>query len=420
MLRPSFAFDFTNGYYDPRLTFARASIGSHSNRDGALSYRPAGAPRFWHNSDTAEASGLLTESGSTNSLLWSEGFDNAAWVKTASTVTVNAGVAPDGNTTADAITATDITANVAQAVAITAGQCVAFSVFAKVNSSSPYVSLALTSGALTVPVWFNIATGTIGLSGAGSGNLILQSAAIRKWGNGWYRCSVLVNTTTITSLTAAFAPCMQSGGAAVSGSSALFWGAMLSQEGNSAASNRVTSYIATTSAAVTRSPETCSLPYAALDPALFYQNEGTYFLDFMLPPGVNASNQPIAGASNSATYATTLSITTAGTNLSLFGSVIYLGSAQTVISDTVAYAPEQPVKVAFRAGSNALAGLCVNGRSLVRAAIPSTSWPWSGSLPTSFQWNSTAQGQAAIPTMTRRFAYYSRMLADTEMQKLTA
>lgn len=418
MPRPSFALDFTgaSGYLDPRITFARTSIGSYADRQGTLRYSPANAPRFWHNS---ENSGLLGEGGATNFLLWSEAFDNAAWIKTACTVSVNAGIAPDGNNAADSVVATDITASVAQTVTISAGVNLAFSVFAKLNSSAPYLLLTLTSGGLTVPVWFNIASGTVGSSGAGSGNLIFQSATIREWGNGWYRCSVLVNTATITSVTASFAPAVQDSGAAVAGTSVLVWGAMLSQEGTTEVTNRVTTYLATTTVSVTRAQETCNLPYSALDPGLFNTTEGTYFLDFMLPPGANASNTGIAGASNTFVHAITISITTGGSSLTVTGTVIYLTSAQTVVSDTVPFAPDQPVKVAFRGGAGLLAAICVNGRAPVIASIPVISWPWTAATPTSFQWNSWAQGPAVVPIISRRFSYYSRMLTGAQMQQLT-
>jgi hypothetical protein len=45
--------------------------------------------------------GLLIEQSSTNLTLYSEQFDNVAWVKTSATVVANATTAPDGASTAD-------------------------------------------------------------------------------------------------------------------------------------------------------------------------------------------------------------------------------------------------------------------------------------------------------------------------------
>jgi hypothetical protein len=52
------------------------------------------------------ARGLGAFSGATNSALWSESFDNAAWTKTNATVTANAAVSPDGLVRAETIATT--------------------------------------------------------------------------------------------------------------------------------------------------------------------------------------------------------------------------------------------------------------------------------------------------------------------------
>jgi len=52
--------------------------------------------------------GIVPLGGRRNLLTFSEQFDNAAWIKNGSTVTVNAATAPDGTLTADALTATAI------------------------------------------------------------------------------------------------------------------------------------------------------------------------------------------------------------------------------------------------------------------------------------------------------------------------
>jgi hypothetical protein len=62
------------------------------------------APRFDHDPTTGESLGLLVEESRTNLLLRSEEFDDASWVKGASTtVTANYAVAPNGTTAADRV-----------------------------------------------------------------------------------------------------------------------------------------------------------------------------------------------------------------------------------------------------------------------------------------------------------------------------
>ena len=66
-------------------------------------------PRFDYDPVTLAAKGLLIEEARTNLVTYSEQFDNAAWLKLAGgtaslpVVTANAGVAPDGTTTADRV-----------------------------------------------------------------------------------------------------------------------------------------------------------------------------------------------------------------------------------------------------------------------------------------------------------------------------
>lgn len=81
----SLDFLSASGALDPRITFSRGSNATLTDSTGRLTYAP---------------SNLATNS---------EAFDNAAWTKAvggtgvATTVTANAGVAPDGTTTADQI-----------------------------------------------------------------------------------------------------------------------------------------------------------------------------------------------------------------------------------------------------------------------------------------------------------------------------
>jgi hypothetical protein len=72
------ALDFTTGVLDPRVTFTRGTTATLIDSTGKVAFAP------------------------TNLRIYSQEFDNAAWTKGAGlTVTPNAGVAPDGTTTAD-------------------------------------------------------------------------------------------------------------------------------------------------------------------------------------------------------------------------------------------------------------------------------------------------------------------------------
>lgn len=78
-------------------TITRSTIGTFVDKDDGLVKTAA--------IDTArfEASSVLIEGASTNLLLRSEEFDNAAWIKTQASISANTTTAPDGNNTADKI-----------------------------------------------------------------------------------------------------------------------------------------------------------------------------------------------------------------------------------------------------------------------------------------------------------------------------
>ncbi len=99
------------------MTFARASDGwctkgniQSGIANGDLVKCTSNQPRAMPGSDGTGAVGLLVEGSTTNDLLRSQEFDNAAWVKfgsgggTMPTVTADQAVAPDGTTTADELT----------------------------------------------------------------------------------------------------------------------------------------------------------------------------------------------------------------------------------------------------------------------------------------------------------------------------
>jgi hypothetical protein len=72
--------------------------------------------------------------GRRNLLTFTEQFDNAAWAKTAATVTANADVAPDGTMTADTIAGTGSDGRVLASINITGGVSYTFSVWLRADT----------------------------------------------------------------------------------------------------------------------------------------------------------------------------------------------------------------------------------------------------------------------------------------------
>jgi hypothetical protein len=176
----------------------------------------------------------LYSTSRTNLLTYSQQFDNAAWSKTACTVTANATVAPDGTSTADTLIEDTTTSyhNIAQTVAAS-GTVVTLSAFLKAGTqTTAWMGDAGTANSLDI----NLSTGTVSNIGA---NVI--SYGIKSAGSGWYRA--WMTHASITSLRIGMGSVLAS--YLGTGKTLYVWGAQL--ETGSVA----TSYIPTTTAPVT-------------------------------------------------------------------------------------------------------------------------------------------------------------------------
>lgn len=187
------ALNFADGTntLDSRITFSRSSNATVTDSNGNIVFAP-------HN--------LLT---------FSEQFDNAAWSKTSGTVTANAGVAPDGTTTADQIASTG--AGVFRSsITVTQGALHTASVYAKNVSGGNNFIFGFDSGPASGRTTFNLQNGTVVSNDA---NVV--SSSITAVGNGWYRCVVSAVTTSTSCILVYYN--------ATSGANWLVWGAQLNQ-----------------------------------------------------------------------------------------------------------------------------------------------------------------------------------------------
>jgi hypothetical protein len=233
----------------------KSSGGGIVTPDSILTYT-APSPKLVYGSD-----GVLGYANH-NVLTYSEQFDNAAWVKSNASVTgasINAAVAPDGTTTADALLDTavsDIHRVTQSFTAAAAGRTYTVSAYLK-KSTLDYAAIGITDisgGSLYAVAVFNLAAGTVSTSGAeGTGYSVVPFAPLSV-GNGWYRCSVVVVAGTSASFLRAVVSTNKtgvitgaSGGSEVylgNGSGIFVWGAQLN------AGSSALTYIPTTTAAV--------------------------------------------------------------------------------------------------------------------------------------------------------------------------
>jgi len=233
------------------ITFARASIGTYFDQNGALQTALANAARFDHDPVTLEPLGLLIEEGRTNLQRYSQDFSQ--W--TATLCTIAPAAALDGTTSATNIIP-DNTVNThrlaSQASTVNTTSTYTVSFYAKKGAAN-FVSLS-GAGAYNYCAW-NLDTGTLAGNGTPWTNPRIQAC-----GNGWYRCyancifiGTAVNIQIYGALTVNAAG--QPGAAAGDGVAPwiTIWGAQLEL------GSFPTSYIPTTTAAVPRAGDSAQM-----------------------------------------------------------------------------------------------------------------------------------------------------------------
>lgn len=253
------AVDLTSyGAGDTTFTFTRSTIATTIGSTGLIIPVSSGVARSYYDPTTLQYMGYLPEGARTNLFLRSEEFDNASWTKTDTTITANAAVAPDGNTTADLLTQGSAgTAAATQAVTATADATYSVTFFAK-RGNSDWLFIGIEAGGNSVRGWFNLGTGAVG-STTTAGTGALSSIRIKAFANGFYRCelnasmgggatSITVSTLLVTGdgLTSR-----------VSGGTYYLWGAQF--ENNATFPS---TYIPTAGSAVTRNADVLTFPFA--------------------------------------------------------------------------------------------------------------------------------------------------------------
>lgn len=238
---PSLTLDFANSKtLDPRVTFTRASTGTYIGADGLVKYALADQARFDHNPVTGESLGLLIEESRTNLLNYSEDISNGIWAKqNGPTLAYNVSQAPDGSSNADSITITD-------------------------NNQYLFQGYGGT-GTFTFSAWVKVANGTgqfylSSYNGANGTQNAIFTATTQ-----WQRFTL---TATVTASTGWY-PCIPIN----LNQTFYIWGIQLE------AGDFATSYIPTSTSAVTRASDSASVSGTNFtDP--YNPTEGTYIVNY--------------------------------------------------------------------------------------------------------------------------------------------
>lgn len=322
-------------------TFSRTSIKRALDANGAVRVVPHSLPAFQWSTDPVsglKVPGVLMEDARTNVLLWSQDFSNAAWAKTNVTVTTNVITAPDGSLTGDKIACTTTAATVINQTAVVNATTAVYTIYVKQGSgptdANGFVLYNLTTAANLIGITFNYSTGaityTVGSSGA-------SATAI---GNGWWRITIIATAGITSGNTLSVYPGFP-GGSFTAGTYNYSWGAQLE------AGLFPSSYLATTTVAVSRSADFLSFPFNAPPQSLTYYVKGVntgsaqlattnpYYLLLGVGPNYfllyQSGGKPAIVSTG--TGAVTSTATSAGTNpavgdtVELLGSVSALGSA---------------------------------------------------------------------------------------------
>ncbi len=273
---------------DGQLTFTRASTATRVNASGLIETVSSGVPRLDYQGSTCPK--LLLEPQRSNLLTYSEQFDNAAWSKNATTVSANAATSPDGTTNADKLivdngaSLSSISNYALQSITKAASAIqYTYSTFAKqgglnrVNIIAQGASVANNASAT-----FSLVNGTIATAAAAAGAFTGASASVSDYGNGWYRCTLVFTTNTDTDLIIRNIPTDSTLTTGNGTNGILIYGAQLE------AGAYATSYIPTTSAAVTRLAE-------SITKTLVNSNSNfSFFLELDEAPVANAAGDWLA------------------------------------------------------------------------------------------------------------------------------
>ncbi len=308
------------------FTFTRASIGTFIGSNGLLQTASSDVARFTYDPITLERIGLMTEGQRTNILLRSAD-QTTTWTATEATIGASATPDPTGASGFQKIIPSVVSAQhyTAQTVSA-AANTYSFSIFAKSNGYDG-LRLIMLNGSGTAFASFNLTNGTLAASGVTGTTYSTVLTKIEPYPSGTYRITLTATCSATT--TSVRVQADKDGGAtstyAGDGTSGVdVWGAQLEVGAFSS------SYIPTTSAAVTRGADVCSngagniIPFADW----YNQSEGTVLVNFSVQGGDDSYPRLYEIHDGTGSDRHTLNLEAAANNRNLSGAVFDGGAFQ--------------------------------------------------------------------------------------------
>ena len=392
----------------PLPTFTRASTAWRINSAGVIVPASTNEARIDYNPATLACRGLLIEEQRTNLATWSEDVSNAAWARTNTTVSTNQGVAPDGATTMDLLVETTTNAqHYARpvVVSITTGTSYTGSFFLKkgTGATAPdwVILVFAAAGFGSQAVAFNVTTGAFG---SVTGSLTYRA---EQYLNGVWRVAVTAVATTTSLNGCVFVAFSNNTNTATiptyagqTTSDVFIWGAQFE------AGSFATSYIPTTSAAVVRSADVCSITGSAFT-SFYNATEGTFVFR-----GIKQALQPTVTPSYLG-----VDDGTSSNRVILYGGaaeaglVTVGGAAQAAVGGVTQAAALTSFTIALRYKANDFA-FCLNGGTV--------STDTSGTVPTVTQMLfGNRLSSSYMGGWIQSVQYYNRIKTNAQLQALS-
>ena len=379
---PGVTFDqsFLTGSLGTGAVFTRASTGWAYGPTGVLTSFAANVPRFDYDPVTLQPRGVLLEDTSTNVCLQSGNLASGAWnvqgSPTAPTVTGNNTAAPDGT-----ITGTRL-------------------VYPAVSSAYSYIGqgFTLTAVPYAVSVWLRGSVGGEQLYVGMTTGTVQYSTARLTLTTNWQRFSVITPALTAGGWTFQIGTDFRGGSQTSTPAQTVYaWGGMLE------ASPYVSSYISTTTAAVTRAAEALSYPIASVTG--FNAAAGSLLFEY------DGANTPsvIGGLSDGSTANMIYYSDNGAANC-------YVATVAKTIGLTPVRAYPAVSKIVTSYEPNRFSGALKGGAVASDGTIPAGPFAWTTRLSVGCSpWGLDSQ----IGTHMRRAAYWGRALSDPEKQQVT-
>ena len=269
----------SNGVGD--FNFTRSGSATRINKDGLIETVSSGVSRLNYPLIDGVVKGCpshLLEPQTTNLIQYSEDFSNAYWSKIRATITSNQIISPDGTLNADLLTITDTSENYVQTnVPLSvSGTKQTVSCFVKKGTNNFAHILIWDTSSNGSRQWFDLENGIVGSSTSFGSGVSVSSASIESYGNGWYRCVVVFNSSFSSVRTRVSASNGDGQTNGTIGKTIYIWGYQC--EANS---SYATSYILTQGAISTRSAETVA---GSGDASTFNSQSGALFGEFKTEP----------------------------------------------------------------------------------------------------------------------------------------